>query len=386
MKKIMILGAGVYQVPLIQQAKSMGLYTIVVSIPGNYPGFFIADKIYKINTTDVEAICCAAQQEQIDGILTTGTDVAVITIGTVCERLGLTGISRHSAELTTDKAKMKSALVQGGVRTAPFFAVHNLEEAKSAIRTLGAPVMFKCVDKSGSRGIIRVDSEADAEEALSYARACSDADYIVVERFLTGCEIGIDGYVCGSHRVILPHAKIMRSNGMTKIPVGHIFPYECSNALYQDICRQTNKAIDALGLDHCFFNIDAMVDQDQCHLIEIGGRTGATCIPELAGIYLGCNFYEKMIQNALGENVEFPVPAGLACAGKLLCAEKTGVIQKIICPETGRIALDYSVGDAVRAFQVGPDRIGQLMVTGSDVQNALDNLSALEQSVQIDIV
>ena len=32
MKKLMILGAGVYQVPLIKREKEKGLYTIVVSI------------------------------------------------------------------------------------------------------------------------------------------------------------------------------------------------------------------------------------------------------------------------------------------------------------------------------------------------------------------
>ena len=52
MKKIMILGAGIYQVPLIETAKRMGLYTIVVSIPGNYPGFALADKVYYENTVD----------------------------------------------------------------------------------------------------------------------------------------------------------------------------------------------------------------------------------------------------------------------------------------------------------------------------------------------
>ena len=45
MKKVMILGAGTYQVPLIKKAKEMGLYTIVVSIKGNYPGFSIADEM-----------------------------------------------------------------------------------------------------------------------------------------------------------------------------------------------------------------------------------------------------------------------------------------------------------------------------------------------------
>ena len=46
----MILGAGIYQVPLIRTARRMGLYTIVVSIPGDYPGFALADKIYELNT------------------------------------------------------------------------------------------------------------------------------------------------------------------------------------------------------------------------------------------------------------------------------------------------------------------------------------------------
>ena len=48
----MILGAGIYQVPLIRTARRMGLYTIVVSIPGDYPGFALADKIYELNTRD----------------------------------------------------------------------------------------------------------------------------------------------------------------------------------------------------------------------------------------------------------------------------------------------------------------------------------------------
>ena len=70
MKKLMILGAGVYQVPLIKRAKEKGLYTIVVSIPGDYPGFKLADKIYYENTTDCEKILEIAQKENIDGIAT----------------------------------------------------------------------------------------------------------------------------------------------------------------------------------------------------------------------------------------------------------------------------------------------------------------------------
>ena len=60
----MILGTGIYQVPLIRTARRMGLYTIVVSIPGDYPGFALADKIYELNTRDKEAILAAAEKDR----------------------------------------------------------------------------------------------------------------------------------------------------------------------------------------------------------------------------------------------------------------------------------------------------------------------------------
>ena len=70
MKKLMIMGAGIYQVPLIKTAKEMGIHTIAVSIPGNYPGFAWADEVLHINTVDSEAVLAAAKERGIDGICT----------------------------------------------------------------------------------------------------------------------------------------------------------------------------------------------------------------------------------------------------------------------------------------------------------------------------
>ena len=108
----MILGAGTYQVPLIQTAKDMGLYTIVVSRPGNYQGFALADKVYELDTRDQEGILQAAREEKIDGICTSGTDVAVATIGYVCEQLGLSGIPLSAGEILTYKSKGKEAFLK----------------------------------------------------------------------------------------------------------------------------------------------------------------------------------------------------------------------------------------------------------------------------------
>ena len=306
MKKIMILGAGIYQVPLIRTARRMGLYTIVVSIPGDYPGFALADKIYELNTRDKEAILAAAEKEQIDGICTSGTDVAVSTIGYVCEKMHLSGIPYEAAEILTDKAKMKDAFRQGGVSAADGMRVRSAEEAQKAAEQLGYPVVVKRVDSSGSRGITVVEHSGQIEEAYENARNGSARDYVLVEKFLCGTEIGVDGFVQNHKLVFLaPHTKFVYRGAHTTVPVGHAFPYGCSGALREEIARQMQLAVTASGADQCSVNADVFVDGEKVWIIEMGGRTGATCIPELISTYYGFDFYEQMIKSALGEETDF---------------------------------------------------------------------------------
>ena len=102
MKTALILGAGIYQVPLIRKAKEMGMRALVVSTAGNYPGFQLADQACHIDTTDAQAIVQLARDEKVDCICTTGTDAAVRALGVVCDALGLPGISENAGVLATN--------------------------------------------------------------------------------------------------------------------------------------------------------------------------------------------------------------------------------------------------------------------------------------------
>ena len=222
MKKIMILGAGIYQVPLIKTAKKLGLYTIVVSIPGNYPGFELADKVYYENTVDDEKILEIAKEEQIDGIITTGTDVCVITIGKVCDAMGLAGLSYEAAQIAVDKMLMKTKYEEYGVRTARFRKVlFSDPDIKKTIEGLEFPLIFKSVDSSGSRGITRVDSYDKFDSAMNYVKENTRKDYFLIEEFVEGEEFGAQAFVYnGEVQFILPHGDYV-FHGDTGVPIGH---------------------------------------------------------------------------------------------------------------------------------------------------------------------
>jgi biotin carboxylase len=151
-----------------------------------------------------------------------------------------------------------------------------------------------------------VDSENQMMEAYSHAKEYTDADHMVLERFIVGKEVGIDAFVQnGEMKLFVPHDKLVYQTGRTGIPLGHICPVTASEVLYELMREETQKAIHSAGLDNCAVNLDVLVtEQDEVYVIEVAGRCGATGIPEVISGFLGINYYEMILRNALGEPVE----------------------------------------------------------------------------------
>ena len=390
MKKLMIMGAGIYQVPLIKRAKEMGIYTIVVSIPGNYPGFALADQICYENTVDYERILEVAKREQIDGIVTAGTDVAVITIGKVCDELGLPGLSFAAAKVSSNKILMKEKYEQYGVRTARFRRLRFDDDMYAIAAELQLPLMFKAVDSSGSRGIIRVDSTEDFEEARRIVRETSRTDEYIIEEFVEGEEFGAQAFVLnGEVKFILPHGDYV-FHGDTGVPVGHFAPYLLSDEIIADAREQLALAVKAMGLNNCAINADFILKDGRTYVLELGGRSGATCLAELVSIYYGYDYYEKLILAALGEPVDFPKEHAVPNASMLLRSETDGVItaienQNAPDPDIYEIQFDYQVGDRVKKFHVGPHRIGHVITKGETLDVAVKKLHEALDKIHITV-
>ena len=390
----MVLGAGIYQVPLIRRAKEMGLEVVVVSYPGPYPGFAEADLAVYVDTTDADGILAAAKSEAIDGIITTGTDVAMRSLGRVCDALGLSGISELTALNVTDKAHMKQVLRAGGVHTSPFEVVRTLEEAQDAAVSIGYPAMVKACDVSGSRGVTKVAEPEGLAAAFDAALAATHRDYVIVEGFVAGYEIGVDGYVHdGGLALFAPHDKFVARFGDVTVPSGHAFPLSGDQALRDRVREELERCIAVTGMEHCAVNGDFMVAPDgSVHVIEIGGRCGATCIPELISIHTGIDYYEQMIRGALGDVQDLVPRAQEPCMAKLLFSRSDARVVGIdkerldaLCVSTGaEVVLDVKQGDTIHGAHDGTDRWGHVIMATASEAVLDETVEQVKQCVTVD--
>lgn len=170
MKKIMILGANNFLVPLIKTSKRLGFWTIVASPNEKEPGFEYADEKVIVDLCDKNAVLEAAQKLKIDGIISDQAETPVRTQAFVANKMGLPGIGEDKAELFTNKYLMREKCREIGIDTIKYKLVDNVNDAAKFYEQIGKPMIMKPIDSAGSRGVVKIEAVQTIYDQFDYSR------------------------------------------------------------------------------------------------------------------------------------------------------------------------------------------------------------------------
>lgn len=309
MTKLMILGAGVYQVPILTKARERGLYTIAVSPEGDYPGLAIADKVYHIDVRDKNRVLEAARAEQIDGIATDQTDLAMATIAYVAEHMGLPGISYECARLFTDKSLMRKKGEELGLATIRSAVTGSLEEALEFLHALGSTAIIKPVDNQGSRGIFPINSPEDLTANYERAMAFSASGRVIIEQYIEGREYEVDSIVFDHKARTLMYADVE----LFDIPgvfasKTRIYPSALEEEKVERLLEYNRQIIEGFGLSQGITHSEFKVDRSgQPYLLEAAARGGGAFVSShITQLQTGLDTADFLIDLALGRVREMP--------------------------------------------------------------------------------
>lgn len=391
MKKLMILGASYSQLPLINTAREMGIYTIAASTPGDWPGFDAADESAFVDISDPEALLAEARRQQIDGIATCCLDTGVPAIGTVCEHMGLLGPSEQASRTASNKYRMKEAFMKAGVQTARHICIHDRLELSMALDELNFPVVVKAVDLMGSRGIFRCNTRQEAMDNYEKTMEATRQDYCLVEEFIEGTLFGAEAMMKDGKLIYCRVDNTESYISAVPTPVGHSIPFEGGEELEKQAQEQVRAAIAAVGLDNCPVNCDLIYKDGKVYVIEITGRAGATCLPEQIGLYYGINYYEAIVRLAMDMEVEsmFADPPRTASISHTLMSGRDGVVKAVNnrnqqTEDIVDLSFNIEPGELIHAYRNGRDRLGQVIIKGSSLSACKERLAEVLAKIEIE--
>lgn len=306
MKKIAIMGANDFQNPLILKAKEMGLETHVFAWSDGSIGEKTADYFYPISLIEKEKILEECKKIKPDAVATIASDLAAITSQYVAEQLGLVCNSSDCIRVSTNKFEMRKAFTNAGIPTPEFRMVgehDNLEIAKE----LQYPVIVKPVDRSGSRGITKISTSKELENAVAVSHSHSFEKKAIIEEYLEGEEFSCECISYQGKHHFLALTKKFTSGAPHFIETGHLEPIRLSEAQEHKLKSQIFSALDALKIEYGASHSEFKMDREgNIKIIEIGARMGGDCIgSDLVQISTGYDFVRMVIEIALGQPPSF---------------------------------------------------------------------------------
>lgn len=304
MKKLAIIGASYLQNPLILKAKDMGLETHVFAWAAGDIGESTADYFYPISIIEKEKIYEKCREIGVDGICSIASDLAMLTVNYVADKMNLPGNSIACTDKSTNKFAMRNALSENGIPCPKYILADDTVDLDNM--DVEYPVIVKPTDRSGSRGVTKLKSKSGLMAAITSARDVGFEKKAIVEEFIEGKEYSVECISFAGKHTLLAITEKFTTGSPNFIETGHFEPAPLDDKTTANVRDIIYRALDALEIRNGASHSEIMIQSDGAvKIVEIGSRMGGDCIgSSLVHLTTGIDFVKAVIDVALGREPE----------------------------------------------------------------------------------
>ena len=381
MKKLLIVGAGIDQVPAIQKAKELGHEIHAVDFNPEAPGFAFTDRHAVISTTDIDGVAGYCQSNKIDGLFTVSAEKSVRTVAAVGALLGLPTISTETALAATDKGTMRQYMRDYGLAVPGSLKTESLSEALKYAETLQNFFVIKPSDSSGQRGVKLMKSMEDFEKFFSKAQAYSSDRAVMIEEFIPGPEINITAIMHrGTPELVSISDRVTKRDGSFGVAIEHLYPTCLSQTDDESVIQLAFDSMRAIKMTDGIAYPQIIMSPSGPQLVEVAARIPGGNMREMALYQSGIDLNEVAIRQALDEDFVLSelqsAPAHEAVMIKFITRESIPAEIQVIkairgleeipkIPNIKEFYLRLSEGDQIPPLENGLGRFGAVMGVGS---------------------
>lgn len=305
MKKIMILGGGENQIPLLKRAKELGYYVVLCDFRDNVIGIKMSDIHYQVNTLNPNEIIEVGRKENVDGIAT-NSEPAFMSMAKAADTLGVNSMSLDCTELFKNKFLMREFCKQHGILYPAYQYCTKLEEAIDFYRSINKKCIIKPLDNSASRGVFSINSEENLVALFEESRACSSAanQAVLIEEYVTGTEFTVDGIMTSNGHRCLAISEKKHYTYNENVAYQLLFDNDNKNFDYKLLREVNDKLVNETGLSFGLTHAEYKFMDEKFYLIEIQARGGGNYIAtDIVPFMSGIDSYTELLKWSVGDEI-----------------------------------------------------------------------------------
>lgn len=303
-KRLLILGAYRTEIEIINEAKKLGVYTIVTDNHTDWslaPAKALADEAYDISWTDYDALEKICRERNVDGCLAGYSERRVEALTELCKRMGYHCYT-EGADLGVifSKDKFREACVNAGM---PATAAYSLND-----ENIRFPVIVKPVDNAGSRGVSICRDRSELDRAYEAACKNSISGRAIIEEFLDGDDPRYEPvffYTIHNGTATLSNSldRIMVDlgfgEGIIKQAVGNVYPSAYLEGFIEKQDKQFRELFASLGMKNGYALMQGKMKNGSFIPVDLGFRLEGSLSFHYSDFINGMNVIQMMIRHAL---------------------------------------------------------------------------------------
>lgn len=381
MARILFIGAGAFQLPAIARAKQDGHFVIGCDRDADAAGQPLCDIFEAVDVFDREACLNVARRHRIDAVTVFATEAGVPTCAHIADQLKLPGLPVSASIAVTNKLVMRERFAGAGLPSPEFHGCDSPDQAIAAFDRIGQPCVVKPSNGAGSRGVSYVGKREQVAAAFLAAKALTRGAPVVVERFMPGREVAVEGFVQSGRFHLLCISDKVRTGPPFLLDTRIHFPSWRAQSEQDSITDVARDAVAALGIDNAPVHMELIMTDAGPHLVEVAARgAGFHVFAEIVPWVTGVDTLGLQLALALGEPFDIPAIAlrgavldfPSVAAGRLETI--TGWDDVTAHDDTLFAMLLKGVGDSVPPLRSGADRVAAIAVRGETANLAQSTL------------
>ena len=258
--------------------------------------FDTGDRLYFEPLSPEDVLDIINIEKPIGVVVAFGGQTAIkLTKTLAAHNIPILGSSADTIDMAEDRERFDALLERSGIKRPKGHTIMTTEEALTAARELGYPVLMRPSYVLGGQNMIIAYCDEDIEEYMAIILSHKQDNPVLIDKYLSGMEIEVDA-ICDGENILIPG--IMEHVERTGIHSGDsIAVYPASDidddmsakivATTETLCRELN----ALGL----INLQYILMDGEIYVIEVNPRASRTVpyISKVTGVPM-CDLATKV--------------------------------------------------------------------------------------------
>ena len=258
--------------------------------------FDTGDRLYFEPLSPEDVLDIINIEKPIGVVVAFGGQTAIkLTKTLAAHNIPILGSSADTIDMAEDRERFDELLERSGIKRPKGHTIMTTEEALTAARELGYPVLMRPSYVLGGQNMIIAYCDEDIEEYMAIILSHKQDNPVLIDKYLSGMEIEVDA-ICDGENILIPG--IMEHVERTGIHSGDsIAVYPASDidddmsakivATTETLCRELN----ALGL----INLQYIHMDGEIYVIEVNPRASRTVpyISKVTGVPM-CDLATKV--------------------------------------------------------------------------------------------